>query len=91
MTTSFNCYFPEDNVRFQKVGVPKPRSHSVVVGLIMSNAYPMSTTCAVKRIPIEVAEIQYIAATSANVSLSPKGENTPASKSIAHIHHLSYS
>lgn len=86
MTASFDCHFPEGNARFQKVGIPKPRSLTVVIGFIMASAYPMSNTCAVKKMPIEVAEIQYLTSLSSNVSTTSKGHSHLHSTFVSIIH-----
>ena len=57
----FDCHFPEGNARFQKVSVPKPKSQLVIVGFLTGPALPITTTCSVKRIPIEIGELQYLA------------------------------
>ena len=75
MTASFDCHFPEGNTQFQKVGVPKPRSLMVVIRFIMASAYLMSNTCAVKKILIEVAKIQYLTLLSSNILMTSKGHS----------------
>ena len=47
-TASFDCSFPEGNVRFQKVGVPRVRSQVIVVGFITTGAQALSNTSPVK-------------------------------------------
>lgn len=72
-TASFHCHFPEGNVRFEKVGIPRPRTQTVIVGFIMAGSLPISNTCAVKRIPLEIGEIQYLPSVSTTVSTAQKG------------------
>ena len=72
-TASFDCSFPEGNVRFQKVGVPRVRSQVIVVGFITAGAQPLSNASPVKRIPIEIGEIQYLASVATSVPSSLKG------------------
>ena len=72
-TVSFDCHFPEGNIRFQNVGVPRPKTLTIIVGFIMSNSLPVTNTCLVKRIPLEVGEIQYLASSSMTVPMSLKG------------------
>ena len=86
MTASFDCHFPEGNNRFQKVGVPKLRSLMVVIRFIMASAYLMSNTCAVKKILIEVAEIQYLASLSSNISTTSKGHSHLYSTVLSIVH-----
>jgi hypothetical protein len=73
MSASFHCYFPEGNVRFERVGVPRPKTQTVIVGYIMVSSSPISNTCAVKRLPIEVGEIQYLPSTVTTVPTPQKG------------------
>jgi hypothetical protein len=73
-TASFDCHFPEGNVRFERVGVPRPKSQTVIVGFIMASSQPFSTTSIVKRIPLEIGELQYLASTTTTTTPSFKGE-----------------
>ena len=70
-TASFHCHFPQGNVRFERVGVPRPKTQTVIVGFIMASSSPTTNTCAVKRIPIEIGEIQYLRSAMTTVSSSP--------------------
>jgi hypothetical protein len=67
---SFDCHFPEGNIRFEKVGVPRAKTQTVIVGFISATSLPITTTSSVKRIPLEVGEIQYLAS-------SPLSSTTP--------------
>ena len=70
---SFDCLYPTDNIRFQKVSVPRPKTQIVIVGFIRGPSQPFSVTSSIKRIPIEVGEIQYLASLPTTSSVSVKG------------------
>jgi hypothetical protein len=72
-TASFHCHFPDGNVRFDRVGVPRPKTLTIVIGFIASSSSPITATCNVKRIPMEVGEIQYLTTPSSAVGTGPKG------------------
>ena len=70
---SFHCLYPVNNICFQKVSVPRPKSQIVIVGFITGPSLPFSTMSSIKRIPIEVAEIQYLASAPMTSPVSVKG------------------
>ena len=70
---SFDCMYPTDNIRFQKVGVPRPKTQIIVVGFITGPALPFSNVSSFKRIPIEVGKIQYLASVQTTSPVSVKG------------------
>ena len=70
---SFHCCYPQDNVRFQKVGIPRPKTQIIIVGFITGPSLPFSNTTSCKRIPIEVGEIQYLASVPVTSPISVKG------------------
>ena len=70
---SFDCMYPTDNIRFQKFGVPRPKTQIIVVGFITGPTLPFSNVSSFRRIPIEVGEIQYLASVQTTSPVSVKG------------------
>ena len=70
---SFDCVYPEGNIRFQRVGVPRPKTLTIVVGFIRGPSLPFSNTSPVKRVLIEVGEIQYLSSLPPPTPVSVKG------------------
>jgi hypothetical protein len=81
-TASFNFFFPEGNAHFERVGIPRPKTQTIIVGFIMASSQPISNTCAVKRLPVEIGEIQYLPSTVTAVSSSQKGMSLHLSLSV---------